>query len=62
MATSTKLRKLEIIINILNLHDDIFREIFRHLEIETIYFTLREVCRKMKNYVDEYENLAEYLC
>ena len=57
MATSNKRRNPESTVHILGLHEDIFREIFRHLEIETVYFTLRHVCREIKNYVDEYVTL-----
>ena len=58
MEASTKLRILETKVNILGLHENVFREIFRHLEVETVYFTLRLVCQKMKNYVDEYLQLG----
>ena len=45
-------------IYLLDLHEDIFREIFRHLKFSEVYFTLRNVCRKIKYYVDEYIQLG----
>ena len=54
MATPGQFPKLEIKIDILKLHEEIFREIFRHLEVDTLYFTLREVCTAIKKYVDNY--------
>ena len=58
MATpKRKLPKVESNVNILELHEVIFRELFRHLQCETVYFTMRRVCRKLKYYVDEYIQL-----
>ena len=58
MAESTKVGNLASTVHILGLHENIFREIFGHLDIETVYFTLRHVCREIKNYVDEYVTLG----
>ena len=54
MAPSTNFQKSGLKINILNLPEEIFREIFEYLDVHTLYFTLREVCSIVKNYVDGY--------
>lgn len=55
MAKSTQVSKSET--NILDLHQAIFREIFGYLEYSVVYFTLRSVCRKLKEYVDAFVQL-----
>ena len=57
MATSAKISNPESTVNILKLHEDIFREIFGYLEVKTVYFTIRHVCRQIRNYVDGYVKL-----
>ena len=50
-------------INFLDLNEDIFRRIFNHLEDETVYFILRNVCRKIKQYADTYIQLGgTFMC
>ena len=46
-------------VNFLDLHEDIFRRIFRNLEDETVYFVMRSICRKIKAYVDAYIQLED---
>lgn len=59
MVTSAKIRKCELKINILSLHEEIFREIYEYLDVHTLWFTLREVCTTMKYYVDNYVRLSK---
>ena len=40
------------------LPEEIIREIFSHLSFETLYFSLRKVCRKMKYFVESYANVG----
>ena len=58
LETQAQHGKLESQTNILDLHEDIFREIFRHLDAGTVYFKIRRLCHKMKVYVDQYIQLA----
>ena len=44
--------------NLLDLPEDIFYEIFRYLHVKDIYFGVRNVCRSLKHYVDCYIELA----
>ena len=44
--------------NLMDMHEDIFREIFQFLEDEFVYFTLRIVSRKIKYCVDAYLQLG----
>ena len=44
--------------NLLDLNEYIFREIFQYLDNEMVYFTLRNVSRKLKHYVDAYVQLG----
>ena len=39
---------------LIKLPEEIIREIFSYLSFETLYFTLRKVCKKMKCYVDHF--------
>ena len=41
-------------VNILDLDENIFREIFSHLDHCNLYFSVKNVCRTLKNYVDSY--------
>ena len=54
MYTSIKHRKLGIKVSILNLNEEIFQRVFKYLNVETLYFTLRDVCSTIKRYVDNY--------
>ena len=58
MATVRKLQKLDCSTNMLDLPEQVFREIFRYLDFETVYFTLRKVCPKIKEYVDGFIQLG----
>ena len=55
MATSEKLKETKII---LDLHENIFHEIFKFLNYDTIYFKLRGVCRKLRIYADSFIQLG----
>ena len=45
-------------INIIQLPEQIFREIFRYLDNKTIIFSLRNVCIKIREYVDRYIDIS----
>ena len=44
--------------HLLDLNEDIFREIFRYLDDDEVYFTIRNVCQQLKYYVDMYLELV----
>ena len=43
---------------LIKLPEEIIREIFGYLSFETLYFTLRKVCKKMKCYVDHFTDVG----
>ena len=45
-------------VNILGLHECIFREIFNYLDHHVLYFTIRSVCQLLRKYVDSYIELG----
>ena len=55
MAPSEKLKETKFI---LDLHENIFHEIFKFLNYDTIYFKLRRVCRKLRIYADSFIQLG----
>ena len=55
MAPSEKLEETKFI---LDLHENIFHEIFKFLNYDTIYFKLRGVCRKLRIYADSFIQLG----
>ena len=42
----------------LDLPEQSFREIFQYLDFETIYFSMRNICQKLKHYVDGFIQLG----
>ena len=44
--------------NILELNEDILREIFSYIDYSELYFMLRQVCRHFKKHVDNFVELA----
>ena len=56
--TTSKSRSKETNLTLLDLHEDIFRIIFRYLDDAEVYFTVRVLCQKLKNYVDAYIQLG----
>ena len=44
--------------NILNLHEELIRNIFGYLDNEEVYLTVRNVCLQFKEYVDDYLQLG----
>ena len=55
MAPSEKLKETKFI---LDLHENIFHEIFKFLNYDTIYFKLRAVCRTLRIYADSFIQLG----
>ena len=51
-------RAKQQILNITDLPEQIFRKLFRYLELITIYFTLRSICQKFMGVVDAYVALG----
>ena len=45
-------------ITILDLHENIFHEIFRFLDVDTIYVKIRAVCRVLRIYAESFVQLS----
>ena len=59
MATAAKVRKTrKCQSHLFDLNEDIFRLMFRYLNCTDVYFTIRRVCRKLKQYADNYIQLG----
>ena len=59
MVVSGDRQKIDGKTNILDLAEQIFLGITRHLELEVSFFTMRNVCQKVKHCVDAYMQLKE---
>ena len=57
-ATSTKRQKIDNMANFVMLPEEVWRKVFSLLDDKTIYFTIRRVCKSMKDIVDEYIQLG----
>ena len=57
MATTFTFQNKRSPITILNLPEAIFREIFKRLDLETIY-SMKDVCQQIKHYVDGFLELG----
>ena len=53
-APAAKFRKNEKEVNFLDLPEEVFRKIFAYLPDPVLHFLLRNVCRKLREYVDGY--------
>ena len=42
----------------LDLNEDVVREIFLYLDYDEVFYTLRKVCKQLKEYVDTYIQLG----
>ena len=63
MALPQKRKKCERQINVLDLSENIFREIFSYLKYHVVYIQIRSICRTIKRYVDDYVQLgAIFIC
>ena len=57
MAVAITLQVIRLNINLIDLPESVFREIFQYLESKTIYISLRHVCKKLKEYSDNFLQL-----
>ena len=57
MATRSKSQTQQCSRNILELPEIVFREIFKSLDIETLYFKMRKVNQEIESYIDGYLKL-----
>ena len=58
MELVRKRKKLANIASIADLPEQVLREIFRYLDDETVYLTIRKISQKLKIYVDRYLELS----
>ena len=52
--SSDNIKKWKTSINIVQLPEQIFREIFDYLGVKTIFMVVRNVCKKFREYADSY--------
>ena len=58
MEHRRKFQKRTVITGVLDLPEQIFRDIFQYLDFDTIFITIRKVCQKLKRYVDDYKKVV----
>ena len=58
MTTELNPPKPEKLIAFLDLFEDVFYEVFRFLRADDLYFSVRNVCTKLRYFVDSYVNLG----